>query len=209
MNIYILDAMKRLFVMLSIAMSVTLAMAQAHNSETIFRVQGGYAFASGQKDAALDDGTTFKLTWDERVSDSKVWFLGFGTQYLRTSLLDLPIVKDVPFDVYAFVVRTGWQHRIFCDNLSIWCAFEGGAGLMQSRHQYDGARYRLKRGTAVGGFEIGLDYRLTDTFGLSLAWNATRFGNDNLQHGAAPVALPKASIFSTSALNVGFSITLK
>lgn len=199
--------MKKIFVILS--MLITLVTVQAQEKKLVMRLQGGYAFANGHKDAALDDGANIKLSWDERIPESKSWFAGLGAQYLRSSFLDLPTAGDAPSDLYAFVVRAGWQTQLFCDNLALWFALEGGSGLMQSRHQYDGMRYRLKRGTAVGGFEIGLDYRLTDTFGLSLAWSATRFGNDNLQHGSVAASLPKPSIFSTSALNAGLSITLK
>ena len=177
------------------------------NEKSVIRLQGGYTIGSNKKDAALNDGAAFKLTWDEYWGKSCPWFFGLGTQYQRTSFNGLSTTGDISADVYAFTFRSGYEFLTIGDNLSMWGALEAGAGLMQSRHAYEGARYRLKNATAVVGLEFGVNYRLTDRLGLSATWNGMRYGNDNLQHGFKPAVLPKASIFSTSTFGIGVSIT--
>ena len=184
-----------------------LAIAQAEEGKSVLRLQGGYTFESAKTNAALNDGTAFKLSLDEYLSKSHSWFVGFGAQYQRTSFNGLSTAGEISADVYAFTFRSGYEFLTIGDNLSMWGAVEAGAGLMQSRHAYEGARYRLKKATTVVGLELGVNYRLTDRLGISAIWNGMRYGNDNLQHGFSPATLSKASVFSTSTVGIGISIT--
>lgn len=202
--------MKRLFkysiISLLCMISFSLQAQTTSDSQTRVSFQTGYVRGSsgGSSSYKINDGMQFKLSSDWKIANSNKWFAGFGLSYLRTSI-DHLAPQSIAFDAYSLTFRGGWEATI-AKNLLLRGVIESGPAYMQSRHQYDGARYKTYKPTVMLGIEVGAEYQLTKSLGLNASFGVTRYGNDNLQHDGVSV-LNKPLYINPISYSIGISYT--
>lgn len=154
----------------------------------------------------MNDGFQLKLSSDWRITTTKKWFAGVGLNYLRSSF-DHLTSNTIGFDIYSLTCRSGWESLIV-NNVVLRGVIECGPAYMQSRHQYDGTRYRTSNPTVMMGIEVGAEYIIKKNLGLNISCGISRYGNDNLQHGSSSSSLHLPLLACPFIVSVGISYAL-
>lgn len=173
------------------------------NSAYCLKFQSGYASKSlkGNGASGLDAGANFRLSLDRGITHDGFGYIGLGLGYVRSEFANI-LHSNINADINYLSVRGGWIAPI-TQKIDIGGTLECGPAYMQSRHQYNNARYRTKNNTIMIGIEVNVDYYISEHWGVSASYGVTKFGNDNLQYKDSPSCSVKPLNFCPTNLNLG------